>query len=306
MRYPHPADEQHSARPMIPFTPDPIAFTVPQIGPIGPIPIPWYGITFAVAALAATWLATREARRRGLDTAPIADGIIVVFVLGLIGARAYHVIDQWQLYRDDLLKIVLPPYTGLAFYGGLAGGLLGMVLYTRRKGMPLWTWADVAAPAALLGVAIGRWGNFLNQELYGPPTDLPWGIAIECDKRVPTWPCGAFPFETTGFHPLFFYESLWSFVGVAFLLWLARRYAGWLRPGDLTLIYLMWYGAERFVLEFFRAGYNFTFFALPVTQVIAGPLIVVAWAIFLARHRADWPPKPGPAIVPIEEPESAV
>lgn len=285
---------------MINITPDPVAFTIPQIGPLGPIPIPWYGIGYAVSVSIALWLAMREARRRGLDASLIGDGLIWVFVFGLVGARIYHVIDRWDLYQNDLLKIVLPPYTGLAFYGGLIGGLIAMILYTRRRGMPFWRWADVAAPAVLLGQAIGRWGNFFNQELYGPPTDLPWGIAIQCAHRVAQWPCSTYPFEATGFHPLFFYEFAWSLVGVGALIWAARRFGGWLRSGDLALFYFMWYSLERFVLEFLRAGYNFTFFTIPVTQIFATAFFVGAAVIFVTRHRADWPPK-AIALPPAEE-----
>lgn len=285
---------------MINITPDSVAFTIPQIGPLGPIPIPWYGIGYAVSVSIALWLAMREARRRGLDASLIGDGLIWVFAFGLAGARIYHVIDRWDLYQNDLLKIVLPPYTGLAFYGGLIGGLIAMILYTRRRGMPFWRWADVAAPAVLLGQAIGRWGNFFNQELYGPPTDLPWGIAIQCAHRVAQWPCSTYPFEATGFHPLFFYEFAWSLVGVGALIWAARRFGGWLRSGDLALFYFMWYSLERFVLEFLRAGYNFTFFTIPVTQIFATAFFVGAAVIFVTRHRADWPPK-AIALPPAEE-----
>lgn len=276
---------------MIHITPNPVAFTIPQIGPIGPIEIPWYGIGYAVGSGVALWLGIREARRRGLNADLIGDGLIWVFVLGIIGARIYHVIDRWDLYQHDLLRIVLPPYSGLAFYGGLIGGLIAMVLYLRRHDQPFWRWADVAAPAVLLAQAIGRWGNFMNQELYGPPTNLPWGIQIGCDHRVPEWPCSLYPFETTGFHPLFFYESLWSIIGVLFILWLGRRFGGWLKAGDLALVYFMWYSTERFFLEFFRAGYNYTFFAIPVTQIFALAFFIGGAVLFIQRHRHDWPPK---------------
>jgi phosphatidylglycerol:prolipoprotein diacylglycerol transferase len=285
---------------MINITPNPIAFTIPQIGPIGPIPIPWYGLGYAVSVSVALWLATRQARRRGLDSSLIGDGLIWVFLGGLVGARLYHVIDRWDLYQNDLPRIILPPYTGLAFYGGLIGGLIAMILYLRRRDQPFWRWADVAAPAALLGQAIGRWGNFANQELYGPPTNLPWGIAIDCAHRVPEWPCSTYPFETTGFHPLFFYESVLSLIGAGLLLWAARRFGGWLAVGDLALFYFMWYSAERFGLEFFRAGYNYIFFAIPVTQIFATVFFVGAAVIFVQRHRHNWPPKAIP-LPPAEE-----
>jgi phosphatidylglycerol---prolipoprotein diacylglyceryl transferase len=167
-------------------------------------------------------------------------------------------------------------------------------VYLRRRGQPFWRWADVAAPAVLLGQAIGRWGNFANQELYGPPTNLPWGIAIECQHRVPEWPCSTYPFETTGFIPLFFYEFVLSLIGVAVILWLSRRFGGWLAIGDLALIYFMWYSGERFVLEVFRSGYNYTFFTIPVTQIFATIFFVGGATLFALRHRKDWPPRPIP------------
>ncbi len=187
--------------PMITWTPSPV------IVQIGPISIPWYGVGYAIAIAVGVWLAGVEARRKGLDTSIIGDGLLWVVVAGIIGARLYHVIDQWQRYQNDLLAIVLPPYSGLGIYGGIAGGLVGLFLYSRRRGFPFLPWVDALVPSLFIGQAIARWGNFFNQELYGPPTDLPWGIQIECVHRVAAYPCSQFPFETTGFVPLFFYEA---------------------------------------------------------------------------------------------------
>ena len=186
---------------MIEWTPDAMAIH------LGPLALPWYGIGYAVAIAVGVWLVGVEARRRGLDASIVGDGLILVVVCGVIGARMYHVIDQWQIYKDDLLRIVLPPYSGLALYGGVGGGIVGVFLYTRRRGQSFLRWADAAVPSLFIGQAIARWGNFFNQELYGPPTNLPWGIAIDCAHRVAAYPCSTFPLETTGFHPLFFYES---------------------------------------------------------------------------------------------------
>ncbi len=266
---------------MINFTPNPIAFW------LGPIAVHWYGIAYAVGIAAAAWLATVEARRRGQDPNLIPNGIIVIAIAALIGGRAYHVIDQWHLYANDPIKIFLPPYTGLGIYGGVVTGLLAMIWYTRRNHMPFWIWADIAAPAALLTQAIARWGNFFNQELYGPPTNLPWGIAIQCQYRVPEYACpplGTTPVDAH-FHPLFLYESLLSFLGVAVLLYIARRLATWTRPGDIALGYFIWYGVERFLLEFFRHGYNWTFFGIPTAQLVASIFVLTSLAILVYRHR---------------------
>ena len=136
---------------------------------------------------------TREARRRGLDARLVDNGIIIVAVAALIGGRLYHVIDQWVLYKDDPIKIFLPPYTGLGVYGGIITGTIAAWYITRRWHQSFAKWADVIAPGLFVMQAIGRLGNFFNQELYGPPTNLPWGIAIDCAHRVVEYPCTALP-----------------------------------------------------------------------------------------------------------------
>jgi phosphatidylglycerol:prolipoprotein diacylglycerol transferase len=268
---------------MIDITPGPIAFQ------LGPISFPWYGVGYAVGLFLAAWVITREARRRGLDADLVASGMIVVAIAALIGGRLYHVIDQWQLYKDDLLKIVLPPYSGLGAYGGLATGIVALYAYTRYKRQPFWTWMDIAAPGVFVMQAVARWGNFFNQELYGPPTNLPWGIAIQCAHRVAEYACppGSDPNATLGqhFQPLFLYESISGAIGAITLLWLARRFGPRLRPGDLAAIFLIWYGLVRFGLEYMRSGYNWTFFGIPTAQVVSLFFVAVAIAILIYRHR---------------------
>lgn len=214
---------------MIDFTPGPIA------AQLGPVTFPWYGIGYAVGLFLAAWVIMREAKRRGFDPDIVPNGMIVVSIAALVGGRAYHVIDQWSIYRDDLLKIVLPPYSGLGAYGGLATGIIALFLYTRRKNLSFWTWLDIAAPGVFVMQAVARWGNFFNQELYGPPTNLPWGIAIQCANRVAAYACppgnaasleGTFGTTPAGehFQPLFLYESVSGLIGALTLLFLARRF----------------------------------------------------------------------------------
>ena len=268
---------------MIEFTPSPIAFH------LGPIAVYWYGIGYALGIAAAAWLVTREARRRGLNTDLIPNGLILIAIAALIGGRAYHVIDQWHVYKDDPIKIIQPPYTGLGIYGGVALGLIAFFLYTRYYRQSFWAWGDVAAPAILLTQAIARWGNFFNQELYGPPTNLPWGIAIQCQNRVAEFACppGSSPTATLGQHfiPLFLYESILSFIGVGVMLWLLRSRSPRIRVGDVALSYFIWYGVERFLLEFFRSGYNWTFFGVPMAQIVASLFVVGAIVTLIIRHR---------------------
>jgi phosphatidylglycerol:prolipoprotein diacylglycerol transferase len=259
-------------------TPDPVAFQ------FGPVPVYWYGVCYAVGLALAYIVITREARRRGLDARLVDNGIIIVAIAALIGGRLYHVIDQWQLYQGDLLKIVLPPYTGLGVYGGILTGTIAAVVITRWWKQSFWKWTDVIAPGLFVMQAVGRLGNFFNQELYGPPTTLPWGIAIDCEHRIAEYPCATYPFDSTFFQPLFLYESISGVVGAITLLWIARRWGARLRPGDLFLLFLVWYAIVRLLLETLRTG-NWTFFGVPTAMVVSIVVIVFAVVVFAIRHR---------------------
>lgn len=262
----------------ITFAPDPIAFQ------LGPLPVYWYGLAYMVGLFGTYVVITREARRRGLDASLVDNGIIVVAIAALAGGRLYHVIDQWDLYQDNLVSIVLPPYTGLGAYGGIATGTIAAWLFTRWQRQPFWKWADVIVPGVFVMQAIGRWGNFFNQELYGPPTTLPWGIAIECENRVAAWSCAQYPEATTAFHPLFLYESLSGLLGAVTLLWLARRFGPRLRPGDLALLFFAWYAVVRFALEPLRTG-NWTFNGIPVAMLVSATVFALSIGIMAWRHR---------------------
>jgi phosphatidylglycerol---prolipoprotein diacylglyceryl transferase len=278
--------------------------------PLGPVTIPFYGLGYAIALAAGVWLATREARWRGLDVRHIGDGVLLVVLFGIVGARLYHVIDEWERYAGNVLAIVLPPYSGLGLFGGVFGGMLGLVVFTRRRGLSFFRWVDVAAPGFLIGQTIARWGNFFNQELYGPPTDLPWGITIDCAHRVPIYPCATFPETTTGFHPLFLYESLLNLVGLAIALLISRRLWPRLRDGDLLAFWLLWYGSVRLVLEPFRSGWNWTAGGIPVAQIVSLGVIVAAIVLHGTRDRRArssdvLEPDADPALLEEEGPEDA-
>ena len=273
---------------MIDFTPQPIAFS------LGPLEIHWYGIAYAVGLAVTYWVVSSEVRRRGLSQAILANGFIIVAIAALIGGRLYHVIDQWALYKDDPLKIVLPPYSGLGVYGGIVTGFLAGIAYARYKKQSIWTWADCAAPGILIMQGIARWGNFANQELYGPPTNLPWGIAIQCANRTPTYACppGSDPAATLGqhFQPLFLYESISGILGCIVLLWIARHVPR-LRPGDIVLLFFVWYGTTRFLLEPFRSN-NWLFFGIPTASIISAVFVLAAIVTLAWRHRPGAQPPP--------------
>lgn len=253
---------------------------------LGPLSIGLYGISYVLGLTVMILVSQAEARRRGYDPSLVTGAILPVAVCALIGARAYHVIDDWAYYQDHLAQIVLPPYSGLGLYGGIAGAVVGIAIHCRRHRVPLLTALDVVVPGTLFAQAIARWGNFFNQELYGPPTDLPWGITIDCGHRIAAYPCDVgWPAETTGFHPLFLYESIWNAVGGLMALWLSRHRATMLRRGDLASFWMIWYGGGRLVLETFRAGWDWTIVGVPTAMLIGAVLVAGGLVSVVLRHR---------------------
>ncbi len=272
---------------LISFTPDPILFQ------IGPISIGWYGIGYVIGLAVLLFVTQTETARRGYNPAHVWNAVLLVGALALIGGRLYHVIDQWgALYAQDPIRAILPPYAGLGLYGGVAGAILGLLIYTRWKKIPLPIGLDVVVAGALFAQGIARWGNFFNQELYGPPTDLPWAIAIDCAHRVAQWPCTLYPEATTGFHPLFLYESILDITGGLLAVLISRRYLHRLHPGDLAAFWLIWYGATRSVLETFRAGWNWTVGGVPTAQLIGMAIVLIGLIWLVYNHPRGKDPYP--------------
>jgi phosphatidylglycerol:prolipoprotein diacylglycerol transferase len=233
--------------------------------------------------------------------------LLLVVITGVIGARIYHVIHLWDFYSANPLVIPQIWNGGIGIPGALAGGVVGIFLYTRSKGINTARWLDIFAPAALLGQVIGRLGNFVNQELYGPPTSLcgvefpaclPFGVQIGADHRAGTpWDAVTYPVETTTFVPLFAYEMALNFVGLVVLLFAIRRFGPRLFAGDAALMYIMWYGAVRTLLETYRVN-NWTILGVPTAMWVGiiGFVLAAAWLIY--RHRRGWG---SPMIKPAEE-----
>ncbi len=236
-----------------------------------------YSLMIVLGLLAGTWLATREAKRRSEDPDHVINAMILSLPLAFIGARLYHVISAWSFYQQNPHLILAIWRGGIGIYGAVVGAILGVAIYTRWKGLPLARWLDIGAPGLLLGQAIGRWGNFFNQELYGPPTDLPWGVYIAMENRLP----GYEAFER--FHPLFSYEFLWNLIGVAVLLYAARRFHGRLKDGDIALAYGIIYPLGRFMLENFRLD-AWTILGFPTAQWVSLMAMIVCGAALLRRH----------------------
>jgi phosphatidylglycerol:prolipoprotein diacylglycerol transferase len=261
---------------------DPIALR------LGPLEIHWYGVIIATAVLLAGVVGTREARRRREDPDQGWAMLLPVIVFAVIGARLYHVIHQWDFYSQHPDLILQIWKGGLGIPGVIMGGALAVVILTRRAGLSTARWFDIFAPALLLGQAIGRLGNFVNQELYGPPTDLPWGIPIDASHRVGDWMnLTLYPVDTTRFHPLFAYEAILNVIGMVVLLWVARRFAARLYDGDVFLLYLVWYGAVRTTLENFRTQ-NWIILGVPTAIWLGILAIVLAGGFFILRHMRGW------------------
>ena len=267
-----------------PVLPALISVTPPSAVQLGPLPIGFYGLGYVLGIAVMLLVSQGEARRRGYDPALVTGALVTVAICAIIGARLYHVVDQWLYYRDHLSAIVLPPYSGLGLYGGIAGAVVGIAIHCRRHRLSFLRALDVVVPGTLFAQAIARWGNFFNQELYGPPTDLPWGIAIDCDHRVPQYPCDTYPAATTGFGPLFLYESIWNALGGGVALWLSRRHLDRLRDGDLASFWMIWYGGGRLILESFRQGWAWSVVGIPTAMLIGVFLVVLGGATITRRH----------------------
>jgi phosphatidylglycerol:prolipoprotein diacylglycerol transferase len=276
----------------------PIINITPGPNVIPGVPIGWYGLGYVVALTVMLLVSQREAERRGIAPSHIFGALPLVLVTALVGGRLYHVIDEWELYSQNLPSIILPPYSGLGLYGGVVGAMIGIIIYARWKGLSLRLSLDSVVAGTLFAQGIARWGNFFNQELYGPPTDLPWGIAIDCAHRVAQYPCSLYPFETTGFHPLFFYESALNILGGFVVLFISRRYLHRLQPGDLAAFWGIWYGTTRIVLETFREGWNWTVGGIPTAQIVGAVWVVIGIAWIAWNHRRGNPPYEYATITP--------
>jgi phosphatidylglycerol:prolipoprotein diacylglycerol transferase len=280
---------------------DPILFQ------FGPFAIRWYGLLIVAGVLAAAYIATVEARRRQEDPEHVWNLVVWVLIFGILGARLYHVLSSpagasrgFTYYFIEqpfttltLFGVAIPFPTalliwegGIGIFGAILGGILAIWIYTHRHQLNFWRWLDIIAPGMLLAQAIGRWGNYVNQELYGPPTDLPWGIIINNpNQRIPPYnDLTRFPLETTTFHPVFLYESLWNLIGFGLLMWAGRKYANRLLDGDIVSLYLIWYSVGRLLIETLRPD-AWTLSGIPTAQIVSLILILVGAGLIYFRHR---------------------
>lgn len=241
----------------------------------------------ALGVVAAVAIASKRLERRGGDPSLISTIAIWAVPGGLVGARLYHVITDWYRFDDgewlDAFKIW---EGGLGIWGGIAGGTLVGAWVARRRGASVLALMDVVAPALPVAQAIGRWGNWFNQELFGRPTDLPWALEIEPSKR----PDGFERFDT--FHPTFLYESLWCLFTAAVCIWVERRWPGRLKPGRLFAVYVAVYTFGRFWFEGIRIDDASQLFGLRVNEWVSALVCLVAVAFVVTGRRRPAPDRP--------------
>ncbi len=266
---------------------DPIIFS------LGSFALRWYGLLMVTAIVLASQIASRYVAKKGEDPENFWDMLLWIIIPGFLGARLYYVFIQSPrtetgigYYLANPSKIFAVWEGGIHIFGGFLFGAIALWLFTKIRQLPTLIFLDAIALGLPLAQAIGRWGNFINQELYGPPTTLPWGLRIDATHRIaPYNNLSAYP-DSTRFHPLFLYESLWNFIGFGLIYWISRRFNKDLKDGDIILMYLIWYPFGRFWIEFLRTD-SWFFAGTPFNTVhLICTIAVIGGAIALVqRHR---------------------
>ena len=264
---------------------DPIIFSF-NIGTIS-IVLRWYGILVMTGVFVGTWVTSAEFKRRNENPDHIWDALIWMIPAGMLGARLWYVANATlggsKYYIENPIQILNTTQGGLHFYGGLLFGAFALILYARKYKVDLWLFLDSVAPAVFIGQAVARPANFINQELYGPPTNLPWGIKIDAVSRLSQWKdLITYPVETTRFHPTFAYEILWNLFAAELLLLLGRQYDDKIKPGVIFFGWLTLSGIGRVIIELWRPdqpripGTNFSYTSLiAVLMAIIGGILLL-------------------------------
>jgi prolipoprotein diacylglyceryl transferase len=239
--------------------------------------------------LVAAWIAERRWVARGFDGKTFSDMAVWIVVGGVVGARVYHVISDYQLFTDDWLRAFQIWKGGLSIWGVLAGGVIAVIVLTRIKHVETLPLMDCIAPGLLAAQAIGRWGNYFNQELFGGATDLPWGVEISPGKRPPGY------LDVTTFHPTFLYESLYCLFLLGVVLWVERRFR--LRKGQMFALYLATYTFGRFFFENMRIDPANEIFGVRLNAWVSAIVCIlsIAWFVWLGRRGSEYPPGTVPA-----------
>ena len=267
---------------------DPVAFTL-----FGVLPVRWYGLILLVAAAVAVWLSRREAQRRGFQDAAVMDAVWWVSIAALVGGRALYVVqNELPTLADHPAHVLMVWMGGLSFYGGLIGGLLALLVFARRRGLPLLATLDIAAPGVAIGQAIGHLGCLIGGDSYGTPTSLPWAVIY----RNPT----AMAPQGIPLHPTQAYEAI--LLAILFVgLWLGRERLGRLGDGVVAAAYLLGLAAIRFGLFFLRDEPSVAF-GLKTAQLLGLGIAALAVALFIVARRQTRPISTPPIQLEVSRP----
>ncbi|HHU05227.1 MAG TPA: prolipoprotein diacylglyceryl transferase [Clostridiales bacterium] len=232
----------------------------------------WYGAIIALGFLLAALYVSRRAKLFGLTVDNIIDMLIISVPIAIVGARLYYVVFNFSQYKDSLVDIVKIWEGGLAIYGGVIGGIIGVLIFSRVKKIPMAPVLDVGSLGMLIGQAVGRWGNFINREAFGKMTDVPWKMGLTTASG------------TYYFHPTFLYESLWNLIGLAILHYYTKKRRF---DGEIFLLYVAWYGLGRFWIEGLRTDSLYLFSTgIRVSQLLAGVSFLAALALLIVNRYA--------------------
>lgn len=258
----------------LPSPPSPVVFEV------GSFVFNYHGLFIALGIIVGTWITWRQLAARGHVGAMVLESLFFVIPSGIVGARLYHIVTEYDRYAGRLTSAVQVWDGGLAIYGAVAGGFVGLLTFCWfRDASPL-VFADAAAPGLVLAQAIGRWGNYFNQELFGRPSNLPWAIRIAPENRPVQYA------DSTSFHPTFLYEAFWDVLVCLALLWVAHRFARQAMKGDIFLLYIILYSIGRFFIETLRIDPSFLVGGVIRGSVfVSGALTLSAASFLFLRHR---------------------
>ncbi|RFU67052.1 prolipoprotein diacylglyceryl transferase [Bacillus sp. V59.32b] len=257
---------------------NPIAFE------LGSLQVHWYGLIIGTGVLLALYLAVRESERRGLNKDAFVDLILYAVPIAIISARIYYVIFEWDYYSQNPGEIIAIWNGGIAIHGALIGSVVTAIVFARIKKLSFWKIADIAAPSILLGQAIGRWGNFMNQEAHGGEVSRSFLEGL----FLPDFIINQMYINGSYYHPTFLYESVWNIAGVVILILLRKAN---LRQGELFLGYVIWYSVGRFFIEDLRTDSLMLTETLRIAQVISIVLIVVAVGLIIVRRMRGYADK---------------
>jgi phosphatidylglycerol---prolipoprotein diacylglyceryl transferase len=253
---------------------DPIAFQ------LGPLQVHWYGVIIGLGIALGLYLAISESKRLGLHPDTFVDLLVWAIPIAILSARAYYVIFEWDYYSQNPGDIIKVWNGGIAIHGALIGSVITAIVFAKIKGISFWKLADIAAPSIILGQAIGRWGNFMNQEAHGGEVTR----AFLENLYLPQFIIDQMYINGAYYHPTFLYESLWNIAGFVLLLILRRKVN--LRRGELFLSYVIWYSIGRFFVEGMRTDSLMLTEHLRIAQVISLVLIAVAAALIIYRRKS--------------------